>query len=328
MALSAFHALAQSRDAAALASPRGISSGKDIDETNTGVPKGHSLVDVRSTIVVTENWIRDSNKGSRIIENRNFLSGAGLFIAVDGFTVRYCKFNGRGGLSTNANSGGLPLGKNIKVLDCEFDGNNESLGDSVAVYGSSLTLKRVHVWRWPRAMWVGDGDVWVEECYFHDLTCDGKGAHIENIYVAGGANQTYLRNKLISNAVFKGDGSQVSASLAIYNESYERGRPYPSFPHLADILVQGNYFESDGYYTFYCGALTGKSAPFAKGMVVKDNIFGRRIQRWSGKGGPAVCFDPSQAGNAWENNSWGPKGPFSAPEDPAEGALLPSPIPN
>jgi hypothetical protein len=291
----------------------------DINESNTGVPAGHSLSDVKNTILVTESWISHVNYGSRILQNRNFLTGAALVIAVDGFTVQYCKFNGKGGLSNNPNDGSGILGKNIKVIDCEFDGNNENLADAVAVNGSSLTLMGVHVWRWPRAMWIGEGDVWVEGCYFHDLTDDNSGSHIENIYVAGGANQTYLKNKFISNAVYLGTGIQISASLAIYNESYA------VFPNLDNILIQGNYFESDGYYPLYCGALSSKGAPYAKNMVIRDNIFGREHQRWSGKGGPAIAFDPTQPGNLWINNTWGPYGPKSMPGDPAEGSLISAP---
>ena len=301
--------------------------GSLVDASTTGVPPGRVLADVRSTIVVTEAWIASSNQGSRVLSDRNFLSGAALVVAVDGFTVQYCRFNGRGGLGTFPNTDALPMGRNVSVLDCEFDGQDENLGDAVAVYGSSLTLKRVHVHNWPRAMWVGDGDIWVENCYFHDLTCDGKGAHIENVYVAGGANQTYIGNKMISNAKPAKNSAQISASLAMYNEGYWRGKPFPPFPKLERILVQGNYFETDGYYALYCGAVVGKPAPYASAMVVRDNVFGRKLQRWSGRGGPAVCFDPAQPGNVWENNIWGPPGPDSLPGDPPEGAIIPPPRP-
>jgi hypothetical protein len=317
-----------SAEAQALASfPNAVQSGQELNENNTGIPPGHNLSDEASTITVTEKWIKDENKGSRTIENRRFLSGARLMITVEGFTVQYCKFMGKGGLSTNANYGGLPLGKNIKILYCEFDGNNENLRDAIAIDGSSLTLKRVHVQRWPRGMSVGDGDVWVEECYMHDLTCDGKGAHIENIYVAGGANQTYLRNKLISNATYGGDGSQISASLAIFNESYDRGKPYPPLKPLANVRIEGNYFESDGYYAVYCGAIRGKNGKFPTNMIVKDNIFGRQLQRWSGKGGPAAAFDPDQEGNSWQHNTWGSGGPASHMYDPMPGDEVASPAP-
>jgi hypothetical protein len=294
-----------------------VSHGQDIDETNTGVPSDQPLKKVSSSITVTESWISASNGGSRVLRNKNFLSGASLVIQVDGFTVKYCKFNGVGGLTTDNN-----IGKNIQVLYCEFDGNNENVGDAVAVGGSSLTVKRTNVHRWPRAMWVGWGDVLVEECYFHDLTCDGNGAHLENIYVAGGANQSYIRNKLISNAGYKGTASQISASLAIYNESYDS-----TFPHLDTIVIKDNYFESDGGFALYGGACVSKLAPYGKNMTVTGNIFGRGEQRSCGVYGPATAFDNGNSTNIWKNNSWGARGPYWETGDPEEGATVAAPPP-
>jgi hypothetical protein len=306
-----------------------VTHGSQIDETNTGVPAGHTLVDVAGTIIVTEDWIAAHNGGSRVLQDRNFLTGADLLVAVDGFTVRYCRFNGRSGLSENPNTGGLPLGRNIVVEDSEFDGNHENRGGAVAIFASHLTLRRVHIHRWPRALFTGDGDLWVEECYFHDLTADDGDAHLENVYDAGGAHQTFLRNKLVSNEVHVNGGSRLmtSASLAIYNESYSRGLPYGAFPALDEIRVEDNYLESDGHFTLYAGACSGKANPFARNTVFTGNVFGRSLHRWSGLSGPAVAFDPSQPGNAWTGNTWGPRGPQWQAGDPEEGAEVGAPNP-
>jgi len=286
-----------------------ILHGMDITETNTGVP---------------------ANNGARFLEYRKFISGARLIIAVDGFTVRRCSFFGRGGISLFANSGNLPPGKNVRIEYCTLDGNNENTGGDPAIYGSGIYLKRVHVRRWPRAMWTGDGNVIVEECYFHDITCDGGDAHLENIYVAGGANQTFIRSKLVSNEIhINGDNRMMtSASLAIYNENYERGNPFPSFPRLENIQVKDNYFESDGHFALYAGALAGKfPAPFARNLAVTGNIFGRNLHRNSGVSGPAAAFDSDQPGNIWKDNTWGPRGPYWKAGDAEEGAAIPAPLP-
>jgi hypothetical protein len=300
-----------------------VTHGSQINESNTGVPDGRTLTDVSSTIIVTESWITSVNGGSRSIMDKHFLSGANLIVTVDGFSVRYCKFTGKSGFTTNANDGHSPLGKNIEIMDSEFDGNHENTGGDVAVGGSYLSLKRVHIHGWPRAMWIGEGNVLVEECYMHDLTVDGSGAHIENIYVAGGANQTYIRSKLISNRVSLNGGTLgISASLAIYNESYA------AFPDLDNIRIENNYFESNGSYGLYGGACIGKlPKPYAKNTVIRGNIFGRSIQRRSGLYGPAAAFDPSQPGNAWESNTWGAKGPYWQTGDPQEGDSVPTPNP-
>ena len=254
-----------------------VTHGSQVDETNTGVPAGHTLTDVTSTLVVTEDWIAGSNGGSRVLENLRFLSGASLIVTVDGFTVRYCKFLGTAGFSTDPNDGSGRLGKNVQILDSEFDGNHENFAGAVAVGGSNLTL-------------------------------DYTGAHIEDIYVAGGAHQTYLRSKLVSNGVRVDHGSAgsagISASLAIYNESWA------TFTPLTDIRVEDSYFESDGYYPLYGGACVSKGNPYATDMVVTGNIFSR-----GGLGGSACCFDSDGAGNEWTDNTY------------TDGVVVPAPDP-
>lgn len=295
--------------------------GKDINASNTGVPAGHSLTNVTSSITVTESWITASNGGNRYLENKNFLSGARLEIKTGNFTVRYCKFNGRSG-------GSVEYGLSNVVFEyCEFDGQHMNTGGDAALGIGGFTARRLHIHRWPRAFWFGWGNVHIEECYIHDVTADGGDAHLENIYIAGGANQTFIRNKLITNEVhINGDARMMtSASLAIYNEDYAVGDPFPAFPALDNIVVQDNYFESDGYYAMYCGALAGKSGAYAKNMSVTGNIFGRQLHRMCGVGGPAICFDPSQPGNKWTNNTWGAKGKDWQAGDPAEGDIIAAP---
>ena len=142
----------------------------------------------------------------------------------------------------------------------------------------------------------------------HDLTLDYTGAHIEDIYVAGGAHQTYLRSKLVSNGVRVDHGSAgsagISASLAIYNESWA------TFTPLTDIRVEDSYFESDGYYPLYGGACVSKGNPYATDMVVTGNIFSR-----GGLGGSACCFDSDGAGNEWTDNTY------------TDGVVVPAPDP-
>ena len=64
--------------------------------------------------------------------------------------------------------------------------------------------------RWPRAFWFGWGELRIEECYIHDETADGGDAHIENIYVAGGANFVFC------------DGSVRTISYQIDREVHRR----------------------------------------------------------------------------------------------------------
>ncbi len=117
----------------------------------------------------------------------------------------------------------------------------------------------------------------------------------------------------------------TSASLAIYNEDYSVGAPYPAFPALDNIVVEDNYFESDGYYAMYCGACAGKTGAHARNMSVTGNIFGRQMHRMCGVAGTAVAFDPNQQGNKWLNNTWGAVGPGWVAGDPSEGDIVSAP---
>ncbi len=288
-----------------------VPHGSTLTEANTGVPVGHSLTDVTTDITVTEAWIDSSNGGSRVLENRNFTSGAGLSIQVSDFTVRYCKFNGVGGVYL-----GTPV-TGILIQDCEFDGNQENLSALQAIKNSAATLRllRLNIHHWPRALTVVKGNTIVENCYLHDLTSDDSGAHIENIYVAGGADQSYIGNKIVANPVSISAGQTdfaISAALAIYNQG-------GTYEDLRRIVVAKNYFDGIGSYAFYGGAVASKSGPFARDMIVKENIFGREYRRFGGEFGPVTAFDETRPGNVWDLNVWGEWTALCVAGDPAAG---------
>lgn len=311
--------------------PSEITHGSQVNALNTGVLASHEsqLADVSSSIVVTEDWITASNGGRRVLEDCRFDTGQTLEIHVDNFTVSNCRFLGTSSASVGWNEDEQRTYKDVTFEHCEFDGQHLSAGGAVALGGSGIIAKRVHIHRWPRAMWIGDGFVRVEESYMHELTADDTGAHIENIYVAGGAHLQFARNKLVSDQHYVGKGQeslQTSASLAIYNESYTRGKPYPEgFTALDDIVVEDNYLESDGWYALYGGACIGKQNPYAKHVTIRGNIFGRHARRLIDRcGGAAVAYDSTDPTNKWLNNKWGPRS-SDCPDEAAEGTEIAAP---
>jgi hypothetical protein len=292
--------------------------GQDVDAGVTGVPSGHSLSDVVGSLTITEGWISGNNGGRRILENKRFLSGARITVRVDNFTIRYCKLIGVGGVWIDRGRRG------IVISDSEFDGQNENTGGECAVNYGGVSMIRLNVHHWPRALFSLDGDVLVQNCYLHDLTRGPNPGsnHIENVYVGGGANLSFVGNKMISNQIsIGGNTGGVSASLAIYNEDYE---PLPS---LKNIKIIDNYFESEGGYALLCGAYIVKGGAYPTEMEVKGNIFGRGLQRYCAVYGPAWAFNDAGAGNSWSDNSWGGRGPYWVAGDPENGALVPSPSP-
>lgn len=292
--------------------------GKDVNGTNTGVPPSIKLTAVKERLVVTEDWISAANGGSRVIEGKRFLTGSYLTIKTGDVTVRHCSFEG---------TAGVLLGdavRNVAIEDSEFDGKQENLGAKQAIKNdrAQLTLLRLNIHHWPRALTVTRGETAVINCYFHDLTCDGvQEAHKENIYVAGGANQSYIGNKLIANAARIRDDITVlaiSAALAVYNQG-------GGLPDLERVSIIDNYFDGDSSYALYCGSVKGKKGAYATAMTVRGNVFGRTYQRKCGKFGPATAYDGTRPGNAWENNVWGDRGGFWQAGDPDRGAPVEAP---
>jgi hypothetical protein len=68
--------------------------------------------------------------------------------------------------------------------------------------------------------------------------------------------------------------------------------PYPEgFTALDDIVVQDNYFESDGWFALYGGACVSKQNPYAKHTTIKGNVFGRHAKRLTDRcGGVGVAY--------------------------------------
>jgi hypothetical protein len=269
---------------------------------------------------VTESWIANSNGGRRVIESKLFPSGTGVIVEVSDFTIRNSRFVGVGGANASYSAGHAvlvaPGRTNVEIQNVEFDGQHRNGGDRAAVGGAGYRLRRVHLHGWPYGLHNGNGDLVVEESYMHDLT-NVSPTHQENAWIPGGANQTYLRNNLRSDG-----GGDISASLAIYN--------YWSGPALTNILIEGNYFNSNGGTSLYAGALSRANNPhmegaYARNMRVINNVFGRELNRFSGGYAPAFGFDASQPGNVWSGNTWGARGPHWQSGDPEQGATVPDP---
>jgi hypothetical protein len=309
-----------------------VTHGSQLNASNTGIPTGRSLTNRSSDLDVTESWITNSNGGLRYVEDINFLSGYGIHIQVSNFTTKYCRWNG---LGTNGRYGSPAVDKNTGLTGlafewCEFDGNHEAThgGDFPFYDMAEVSLLRCHIHRWPRCIPIGSLDpdpsnTSVTECYMHDLTrAISDGAHLENIYVAGGTGISLVRSKVIANLINLGGNGAASASLAIYNESYA------TFTPLEDIVIQDNYFDGDGSYSGYFGAISAKGNPFPINIDVTGNIFGREYHRLSGVYGPVTSSNTGGAGNSWSGNKWGERGPYWQAGDPEEDAAIADPGPS
>jgi hypothetical protein len=316
-----------------------VTHGADLTTANTGVPAGTVLSDVSGTLTVTDAWIASSNGGSRVIQNKNFLSGSSVVVNASGVTIQFSKFTGSASIRSSTNSTADASVLNLTVRYCEFDGQNMDGGGNTPIgigtgapnysnVGIAL-LERNYMHNYSRQLNYGEArNVIIRENLFTDLYMDGSGTHIENLYIGGGDHIQIIRNKFVTNPVGPGAAnptSQISACVAIYNESWN-----PQFTRINYVTIQDNWFEGGAGFGLYGGAVASKLAGMAYGtnMTITGNVWGRNFYRFSCSFGPATAFNNGDSANTWSNNTWGPRGPFWKSGDPDLGAAVTAPPPS
>lgn len=97
---------------------------------------------------------------------------------------------------------------------------------------------------------------------------------------------------------------------------------YTDFGSQVDVLVQDSYFNPDrANYAVRGGedATNGDNHLGNRDIRFIGNVFGRKYHRFCGSSAPFTEWNPNRPGNAWQNNTWGPRGPFWQSGDPEEG---------
>lgn len=310
----------------------GIAHGRDVpNHPLVGLPAGWAPTVTRSTdLQVTEAVL--AGYPGRVIEGIYFTSGASLVPQAGltaPFTIRNCRFSGNAGLHTihlQPGQLGYPI-PYVTIENCRLDGDpSKSAGSDgyAAIANTNFTLRRCELSGYGQVCNVGDGNVLIEECWFHDLIYVlGSGAHTECILNPGGNGVIVRRCWLQADAVGDDVGG-TSAALAIYNEAGTA---------IDGGQVVDNALTAYAYPVSYGGAAAGKSGAYAKNMTWTGNEarrdlyrFGAALQTAPG-GNPFWAFDCAGVGNVWSNNTWGPRGPFWVNGDPEAGTALPCPGP-
>jgi len=309
-----------------------IAHGRDVPANPlVGLPAGWTPTVTRSTdLLLTEAVL--AGYPDRTVSGVYFTSGASLIPQADlvsPFTVRNCRFSGNAGLHAihlQPDQLGYPI-PYVTIENCRLDGDpakSPGADAYAAIANGNFTARRCEISGYGQGMNVGNGNVLIEECWFHDLIyVTGSAAHTECVINPGGNGVTVRRCWLQADAVGDDLGG-TSAALAVYNEAGSA---------LNGLTVVDNALTAYAFPVSYGGALTGKTGAYARNVTWTGNEVRRDLYRFgaalqtSPSGNPFWAFDCAGTGNVWSGNTWGPRGPFWAVGDPEAGTVLPCPGP-
>lgn len=257
------------------------------DVSTTGVREGVTLRP-SGTVEVTED--------GAVVENLLIVDGI-IEVSADDVTIRNVRITNdaqfvQWGIIQNEGYGGLV------VEDSEIFGNRrsaEKFASGISNHGGDITVRRVEIHS------VTDGIVTshglIEDCYLHSPRYF-DGDHTDMIQSIGGSqlglpltirHNTVINTESQTAAVFLSDGTGTGVVP------------------VRNVRVEGNLLAGGGY-TVYAGGLVAEGHDPA-GIVIRDNVFSRRVWPDGGYYGPVSDFDPGAPGNVWSGNVWEDGGP-------------------
>lgn len=257
------------------------------DASTTGVREGVTLRP-SGTVEVTED--------GAVVENLLIVDGI-IEVSADDVTIRNVRITNdaqfvQWGIIQNEGYGGLV------VEDSEIFGNRrsaEKFASGISNHGGDITVRRVEIHS------VTDGIVTshglIEDCYLHSPRYF-DGDHTDMIQSIGGSqlglpltirHNTVINTENQTAAVFLSDGTGTGVVP------------------VRNVRVEGNLLAGGGY-TVYAGGLVAEGHDPA-GIVIRDNVFSRRVWPDGGYYGPVSDFDPGAPGNVWSGNVWEDGGP-------------------
>ncbi|HEY8453341.1 MAG TPA: right-handed parallel beta-helix repeat-containing protein [Natronosporangium sp.] len=252
------------------------------DASTTGVREGVTLRP-SGTVEVTED--------GAVVENLLIVDGF-IEVNADDVTIRNVRITNdaqfiQWGIIQSEGHGGLV------VEDSEIFGNRRSaqkFASGISNHGGDITVRRVEIHS------VTDGIVTshglIEDCYLHSPRLF-EGDHTDMIQSIGGSqlglpltirHNTVINTENQTAAVFLSDGTGTGVVP------------------VRNVRVEGNLLAGGGY-TIYAGGLVAEGHDPAD-IVIRDNVFSRRVWPDGGYYGPVSDFDPGAPGNVWSGNVW------------------------
>jgi hypothetical protein len=242
--------------------------------STTGVPTGTVLRSSGPLTITTANTVIDG-----------LLVNGSITVRAPGVVIKNTRIVG--GVIDNGDNPTSTY--NTLIQDVEIDGRGLlDAGRRAGIGYSGFTAVRVNI----HHVGVGvnaNGNNVVRDSWIHDLVVTGDpasgGSHNEPILSNGGANMTFVGNRLDA-----GTEPNFSGALCLYGD----------FAQIRNVLVQGNLFNGGGY-AVYAGSVSSKPFPYAANTRFIDNVFGTAVWPNSGYWGPATAYR-SGNGNEWSGN--------------------------
>ncbi len=271
------------------------------DGTNTGVPKGMTMLSVPGQVSSGPGWAFDAAHGVVEVTGSNVaLSGLyipyNLDISGSDVTIKDSRVvtAGNFGISLRHTTG-------VTIEDSTIGGSNAATGRvGVAitdVYGDSagIVIENDNISDFKTAVQVSTGTVTGN--YIHDPGYV-TGDHTNGIFDTGSVQPLTIDHNTILNS--NGQTDAVSLDATIGGQT------------IANKTVENNLLAGGGY-TIYGGASLGN---ITSNILVEHNRFSRLYYPDAGQFGPVTCFDSRGAGNVWTGNVW---------DGPAEASAIPPP---
>jgi hypothetical protein len=239
-------------------------------------------------------WPNASNTGPRGVSSFKKIAGGavredgavfdgvevseGFDVYASNVTIRNCRIVVNGYWGVQLRGGATDL----TIENCEIAGRTRGgLAAGVKNIGSgTITVRANHIHNVTDAVFVGRGVV--EDNYIHDLV-ENPGDHVDGIQSEGAAETATL---LIRRNTIFNERAQTSAIILD-----------DTFGVLRNVTIEKNLVGGGGYCIYGGGAA-------ARNIVIRDNVFSRRLFPKCGSYGPIAHFSTKTAGNVWSGNVW------------------------
>ncbi len=166
--------------------------------------------------------------------------------------------------------------------------DTELIGGAVQYKGAGFTWRRVNAHGFSGKAAMTQSDSTVEDSYIHDNVCNPPD-HQSGIGTNGGASNIVLRH----NNVDLTPSECTSGGIANYDD----------FGAFHDILIEKNLINSAGYCLK--AGFEDNNAAGNSGMLVLNNVFGRKYNPECGSFGVVSSWMAGVSGNVWSGNTWG-----------------------
>jgi Right handed beta helix region len=259
------------------------------DGTNTGVPKGTTLLRVPDQVSSGPGWAFDSRDGAvEVTGNGAVLSGlyipGNLDITASDVTIKDSRIVTAGDFAVS-----LRHTAGVTIEDSIIGGSNASTGRvGVAitdVYGDSdqMVIEDNNISDFKTGVQVSTGTVTGNYIHAPGYVA---GDHTNGIFDAGSTQPLTIDHNTILNSFGQTDAISLDASV--------------TGQKVANKTVENNLLAGGGY-TIYGGASLSNTT---SRIVIRDNRFSRLYYPWIGQYGMVTCFDSAGPGNVWSGNVW------------------------